>query len=235
MITCIQFCTHAVEAGPSFNGIARTMVALRSVSTLCNVRVPCVRIFAPPHPLIPARTFWRQTAVRPGPHYRTALPPSGSGPSPIFPHHCLPQRSAVPHRWRPFRHLAAQAKSASQSSFPAAPVASESSPPPPPTTTTSKSKLAITNAEQRRRDWSIVRRLVVHIWPKDDWGTRGRVVLGVGLLICGKVRRSSSPQRIFVTHSPPFLFARLSLNMYLFFAAAECPGPSIFQRSYRHP
>lgn len=211
------------------------MAALRSVSTLCNVRVPCVRIFAPPHPLIPARTFWRQTAVRPGPHYRTAFPPSGSGPSPIFPHHCLPQRSAVPHRWRPFRHLAAQAKSASQSSFPAAPVASESSPPPPPPTTTSKSKLAITNAEQRRRDWSIVRRLVVHIWPKDDWGTRGRVVLGVGLLICGKVRRSSSPQRIFVTHSPPFLFARLSLNMYLFFAAAECPGPSIFQRSYRHP
>jgi ABC transporter ATM len=47
---------------------------------------------------------------------------------------------------------------------------------------------SISNAEQRRRDWAIVRRLAVHIWPKNDWGTRGRVVLGVGLLISGKVR-----------------------------------------------
>jgi ABC transporter ATM len=53
----------------------------------------------------------------------------------------------------------------------------------------SKSSVTVTNAEQRRRDWSIVRRLAVHIWPKDDWATRGRVVLGVGLLVCGKVRR----------------------------------------------
>jgi ABC transporter ATM len=41
--------------------------------------------------------------------------------------------------------------------------------------------------EQRRKDWIIVKRLMSHVWPKDDWGTRGRVVLGFGLLIAGKV------------------------------------------------
>jgi len=41
--------------------------------------------------------------------------------------------------------------------------------------------------EQRRKDWMIVRRLMSHVWPKDDWRTRGRVVLGFSLLIAGKV------------------------------------------------
>jgi hypothetical protein len=206
------------------------MVALGSVSALCNVRVPCVRIFASLRPLTPARTYWRQAAVRPGPHYRAALPPSGSGPSPIFLHHCLPQRLAVPRHWRPFRHLAQETKSAPQSSA-AAPASSES-PPPPPT----KSKVVITNAEQRRRDWSIIRRLAVHIWPKDDWETRGRVVLGVGLLISGKVRRSSSLQQICHTFFPLFFsFREIIIERMFFFAAAERPGPSFFQRSYRHP
>lgn len=43
--------------------------------------------------------------------------------------------------------------------------------------------------EQRRKDWMIVKRLMSHVWPKDDWRTRGRVVLGFALLIAGKVRR----------------------------------------------
>jgi ABC transporter ATM len=45
--------------------------------------------------------------------------------------------------------------------------------------------------EQRRKDWMIVKRLMSHVWPKDDWGTRGRVVLGFGLLIAGKVWRAA--------------------------------------------
>lgn len=45
----------------------------------------------------------------------------------------------------------------------------------------------ISAGEQRKRDWSIVRKLAVNVWPKDDWGTRGRVLLGVGLLVAGKV------------------------------------------------
>jgi ABC transporter ATM len=91
----------------------------------------------------------------------------------------------APHPWRLFRHLAAQdAKSPPQSST-TAPAAAGVNESPQPTPT---SKATISNAEQRRRDWTIVRRLLVHIWPKDDWATRGRVVLGVGLLISGKVR-----------------------------------------------
>ncbi|KAG0696220.1 P-loop containing nucleoside triphosphate hydrolase protein [Suillus ampliporus] len=47
--------------------------------------------------------------------------------------------------------------------------------------------------QQRRKDWMIVKRLMSHVWPKDDWGTRGRVVLGFGLLIAGKVLNVQVP------------------------------------------
>jgi hypothetical protein len=42
--------------------------------------------------------------------------------------------------------------------------------------------------EQRAKDWSIIRKLLAHIWPKDDKGIKVRVVLAVALLIGGKVR-----------------------------------------------
>ncbi|KAI0258101.1 iron-sulfur clusters transporter ATM1 [Gloeopeniophorella convolvens] len=51
----------------------------------------------------------------------------------------------------------------------------------------------VSNAEQRRRDWAIVRRLAVHIWPSGDWATRGRVVLGVTLLVGGKLLNVQVP------------------------------------------
>ena len=40
--------------------------------------------------------------------------------------------------------------------------------------------------EQRKKDWSIVRKMMEHMWPQ-DWGVRSRVVLGLGLLVGGKV------------------------------------------------
>lgn len=46
----------------------------------------------------------------------------------------------------------------------------------------------VSQAEQRRRDWNIIRRMSQNLWPKDDWNTRGRVLFGLGLLIGGKVR-----------------------------------------------
>lgn len=63
----------------------------------------------------------------------------------------------------------------------------------PATTSVSKSVDSdnVTVKEQRRKDWIIVKRLMSHVWPKDDWGTRGRVVLGFGLLITGKVWRAA--------------------------------------------
>jgi hypothetical protein len=45
----------------------------------------------------------------------------------------------------------------------------------------------VTNAEQRIRDWKIIRKLMVHVWPRNDWRTRGTVLFGFGLLIGGKV------------------------------------------------
>ena len=46
----------------------------------------------------------------------------------------------------------------------------------------------ISQSEQRKRDWNIVKKLAENLWPKDDWKTRGRVVFGLGLLVGGKVR-----------------------------------------------
>ena len=45
----------------------------------------------------------------------------------------------------------------------------------------------VTPKEQRRKDWMVVRRLIGNVWPKHDWNTRCRVVLGFALLISGKV------------------------------------------------
>ena len=42
--------------------------------------------------------------------------------------------------------------------------------------------------EQRKKDWSVVRKMMEHMWPQ-DWGVRRRVVLGLGLLVGGKVNR----------------------------------------------
>jgi hypothetical protein len=50
----------------------------------------------------------------------------------------------------------------------------------------------VTQAEQRRSDWSIMKKLFKHVWPQNDWYTRGRVLLGFGLLISGKVRYLSN-------------------------------------------
>ena len=40
---------------------------------------------------------------------------------------------------------------------------------------------------QRQKDWAIIKKLVPNIWPKDDWGTKSRVMIALGLLVGGKV------------------------------------------------
>ncbi|KAG6910080.1 Iron-sulfur clusters transporter atm1, mitochondrial [Tephrocybe rancida] len=50
-----------------------------------------------------------------------------------------------------------------------------------------------TSKEQRKTDWSIIKRLLVNVWPKNDWRTRGTVLLGFGLLIGGKVLNVQVP------------------------------------------
>ncbi|KAH9481175.1 Iron-sulfur clusters transporter atm1, mitochondrial [Psilocybe cubensis] len=51
-----------------------------------------------------------------------------------------------------------------------------------------------TNAEQRRTDWSIIKRLMVNVWPKNDWKTRLTVLGGFGLLVLAKVLNVQVPQ-----------------------------------------
>jgi ATP-binding cassette subfamily B (MDR/TAP) protein 7 len=45
----------------------------------------------------------------------------------------------------------------------------------------------VTAKEQRNSDWNIITKLMVNVWPKNDWKTRGTVLLGFGLLVTGKV------------------------------------------------
>lgn len=50
----------------------------------------------------------------------------------------------------------------------------------------------VSNKQQRKADWAIIRDMAHYLWPKDDFGTRFRVGLSVGLLIGAKVRKLSS-------------------------------------------
>lgn len=47
-------------------------------------------------------------------------------------------------------------------------------------------------SQQRKNDWQIIKRLSRNLWPKDDWSTKARVVVGMGLLVAGKVRDTFS-------------------------------------------
>lgn len=45
----------------------------------------------------------------------------------------------------------------------------------------------VTNKEQRKADWAIVKDMAHYLWPKNDFGTRFRVGLSVALLVGAKV------------------------------------------------
>lgn len=45
----------------------------------------------------------------------------------------------------------------------------------------------VSDKEQRKADWAIIRDMAHYLWPKDDFGTRFRVGLSVGLLVGAKV------------------------------------------------
>ena len=68
----------------------------------------------------------------------------------------------------------------------------------------------VTIQEQRRKDWNIVRRMMEHMWPQ-DWGVRSRVILGLGLLVGGKVNRALN-STVFLLNTHESL-------------VAECPSP----------
>ncbi|TBU25036.1 P-loop containing nucleoside triphosphate hydrolase protein [Dichomitus squalens] len=111
--------------------------------------------------------------------------------------HRPPHSSTLRNPTRLFQHLAQQPQKAD-------PPASQSAQPAnlvqPPTSQKNQANqdlggdaIHISQAEQRKRDWNIVRKLAENLWPKDDWKTRGRVVLGLGLLVSGKLLNVQVP------------------------------------------
>jgi len=82
-------------------------------------------------------------------------------------------------------------------SAPATPASKPPSPSPPPNSspTPHPSDTIPTNAQQRRTDWGIIKRLMSNVWPRNDWKTRLTVLGGFGLLVSAKVGLSHSFRR----------------------------------------
>lgn len=55
------------------------------------------------------------------------------------------------------------------------------------------SEAQLSNKEQRKADWAIMKEMTQYIWPKDNVGTRFRVGLSVGLLIGAKILNVQVP------------------------------------------
>lgn len=88
---------------------------------------------------------------------------------------------------RTFQHMSQRLDHGSSFSTTTSPAAS-TPPPPPPKDAAPKAELDMpTAAQQRRTDWTIVKRLMVNVWPKNDWKTRLTVVFGFLLLVTAKV------------------------------------------------
>lgn len=56
----------------------------------------------------------------------------------------------------------------------------------------------VSNKEQRKADWAIIKDMAHYLWPKNDLSTRFRVGLSVGLLVGAKVRSYSSPHSRYI-------------------------------------
>lgn len=66
----------------------------------------------------------------------------------------------------------------------------------------------VSNKEQRKADWAIIKDMAHYLWPKNDFSTRFRVGLSVGLLVGAKVRCPSGRSSSLVkSHVDSFFFA----------------------------
>ncbi|GJE89843.1 ABC transporter ATP-binding protein/permease [Phanerochaete sordida] len=96
---------------------------------------------------------------------------------------------------RSFQHLAQNSDKETPKATPQATQAAVPKPPPLPSPpkSTSDDAVHISLKQQRKNDWEIIKRLSGNLWPKDDWSTRGRVVVGMGFLVAGKVLNVQVP------------------------------------------
>jgi ABC transporter ATM len=51
----------------------------------------------------------------------------------------------------------------------------------------------VSNAEQRKADWAIMKEMTKYLWPKNNLGTKVRVAVSLGLLIGAKVKNTRHP------------------------------------------
>ncbi|MCJ1279530.1 Iron-sulfur clusters transporter atm1, mitochondrial [Puttea exsequens] len=79
----------------------------------------------------------------------------------------------------------------------------------PPRTDALLSEQTVSNKEQRKADWAIMKEMSRYLWPKDDLGARARVVTALGLLIGSKV----------LNVQVPFYFKSIVDSMNIDFAA----------------
>ncbi|KAL8785929.1 MAG: hypothetical protein Q9213_003078 [Squamulea squamosa] len=63
----------------------------------------------------------------------------------------------------------------------------------PPNTDGLLSEQTLSNKEQRKADWAIIKEMVQYLWPKDDWGTKVRVSTALALLVGSKVLNIQVP------------------------------------------
>jgi hypothetical protein len=75
----------------------------------------------------------------------------------------------------------------------------------------------VSNKEQRKADWAIIKDMAHYLWPKNDFSTRFRVGLSVGLLVGAKVRGSLVGRSARRTHVD-------SLHV-----GPQCPDSVLFQ------
>jgi ATP-binding cassette subfamily B (MDR/TAP) protein 7 len=93
----------------------------------------------------------------------------------------------------------------------------------------------VSNKEQRKADWAIIKDMAHYLWPKDDFGTRFRVGLSVALLKAGVLMVSKV-----LNVQVPFYFKSIVDSMNIDFAAVggtavTVAGATIFAcKTLRH-
>ncbi|MCJ1334991.1 Iron-sulfur clusters transporter atm1, mitochondrial [Bachmanniomyces sp. S44760] len=78
-----------------------------------------------------------------------------------------------------------------------------------PKTNSLLSEQTVTNKEQRKADWAIIKEMAVYLWPKDDLGSKVRVSTALALLVGSKL----------LNVQVPFYFKSIVDSMNIDFAA----------------
>lgn len=79
----------------------------------------------------------------------------------------------------------------------------------------------VSNKEQRKADWAIIKDMAHYLWPKNDFSTRFRVGLSVGLLVGAKVRLP--PWVVVLSRKRPMLI------VYFLHVGPQCADSVLFQ------